>query len=134
LLVVEDNPVNGLVAKRLLEKQNHTVKTATNGREALDMMEKEMFDCVLMDLQMPVLDGFETTAAIRNKERISGGHLPVIALTAHAIAGDLERCLAAGMDGYLTKPINPKDVFATVERVLQTLKTHPPNARALLPV
>src|SRR5258708_2932679 len=128
LLVVEDNPVNGLVARRLLEKQNHTVRTATNGREALDMMEKEKFDCVLMDLQMPVLDGFEATAAIRKQERISGGHLPIIALTAHAIAGDLERCLAAGMDGYLTKPINPKDVFATVDRVLESLKTHPPNA------
>jgi two-component system, sensor histidine kinase and response regulator len=128
LLVVEDNPVNGLVARRLLEKQNHTVRTATNGREALDVIEKENFDCVLMDLQMPVLDGFGATAAIRNKERISGGHLPIIALTAHAIAGDLERCLAAGMDGYLTKPINAKDVFATVERVLRTLETHPQNA------
>jgi CheY-like chemotaxis protein len=118
LLVVEDNPVNSLVARRVLEKQNHTVRTATNGREALDMMESEKFDCVLMDLQMPVLDGLEATAAIRTRERISGGHLPIIALTAHAIAGDLERCLAAGMDGYLTKPINPKDVLATVERVL----------------
>ncbi|HWF46494.1 MAG TPA: response regulator [Bryobacteraceae bacterium] len=135
LLVVEDNPVNGLVAKRLLEKQNHTVMTAANGREALDMMEKETFDCVLMDLQMPVLDGFETTAVIRNKERISGGHLPIIALTAHAITGDLERCLAAGMDGYLTKPINTKDVFATVERVLQVLKTQAANTvTTLLPI
>jgi signal transduction histidine kinase/DNA-binding response OmpR family regulator len=127
LLVVEDNPVNGLVARRMLEKLNHTVATATNGREALDIMENEKFDCVLMDLQMPVLDGFETTAAIRNKERISGGHLPIIALTAHAITGDLERCLAAGMDGYLTKPINTKDVLMTVERVLQVLKTDPPG-------
>jgi two-component system, sensor histidine kinase and response regulator len=125
LLVVEDNPVNGLVARRLLEKQNHTVTAAANGREALDIMEKEKFDCVLMDLQMPVLDGFETTAAIRTKERISGGHLPIIALTAHAIAGDLERCLAAGMDGYLTKPINIKDVCATVDRVLQALNRDP---------
>jgi CheY-like chemotaxis protein len=122
LLVVEDNPVNGLVAKRLLEKQNHTVRTASNGREALDMIENEKFDCVLMDLQMPVLDGFEATAAIRSKERASGDHLPIIALTAHAIAGDLERCRNAGMDGYLTKPIDTKDVFATVERVLEELK------------
>jgi CheY-like chemotaxis protein len=123
LLVVEDNPVNGLVARRVLEKRNHTVRTAANGREALDMIEKEKFDCVLMDLQMPILDGFETTAAIRNQERISGLHLPIIALTAHAITGDLDRCLAAGMDGYLTKPINAKDVLATVERVLQALTT-----------
>jgi PAS domain S-box-containing protein len=117
-LVVEDNPVNSLVATRLLEKHNHTVRRAANGREALDIIEKETFDCVLMDLQMPVLDGFEASAAIRKKELISGGHLPIIALTAHAIAGDLERCLAAGMDGYLTKPINAKEVIATVERVL----------------
>ena len=123
LLVVEDNPVNGLVAKRLLEKQNHTVRTASNGQEALDMIENEKFDCVLMDLQMPVLDGFEATTAIRNKERASGDHLPIIALTAHAIAGDLERCLNAGMDGYLTKPIDTEEVFATVERVLEELKT-----------
>jgi len=89
------------------------------------MIEKEKFDCVLMDVQMPILDGFGATAAIRNKERVSGGHLPIIALTAHAIAGDLERCLAAGMDGYLTKPANANDVFATVERVLRALKKYP---------
>jgi CheY-like chemotaxis protein len=135
LLVAEDNPVNSLVARRLLEKQGHIVRMATNGLEALDMIEKEKFDCVLMDLQMPVLDGFEATAVIRNKERRSGGHLPIIALTAHAIAGDLERCLAAGMDGYLTKPIDPKHVFTTIERVLRALETHPSNAlTTLLPV
>jgi len=125
LLVVEDNLVNSVVTRRLLEKQNHTVRTAANGREALNMIEKEKFDCVLMDVQMPILDGFGATAAIRNKERVSGGHLPIIALTAHAIAGDLERCLAAGMDGYLTKPANANDVFATVERVLRALKKYP---------
>jgi PAS domain S-box-containing protein len=135
VLVVEDNPVNSLVIRRLLEKQSHNVKTATNGQQALDMIEKENFDCVLMDLQMPVLDGFEATTAIRHKERMSGGHLPVIALTAHAIAGDRERCLAAGMDGYLTKPIVAKDVFATIDRILRELKTHPRNALStLLPV
>ena len=128
LLLVEDNPVNRLVATRLIEKQNHTVTVAANGQEALEMIEKDKFDCVLMDVQMPVLDGFETTTAIRNKERNSGGHLPIIAITAHAMAGDLERCLAAGMDGYITKPIDANDVFATVERVLRVLKTHPPNA------
>jgi PAS domain S-box-containing protein len=122
LLVVEDNPVNALVTRRLFEKQNHTVRSAANGREALDMIEAEEFDCVLMDLQMPVLDGFEATAAIRGKERISGGHLPIIALTADAITRDLDRCLAAGMDGYLTKPFNPREVFALVERVLHELK------------
>jgi CheY-like chemotaxis protein len=128
LLVVEDNPVNRLVATRLIEKHNHTVRAAHNGREALEMMDKEKFDCVLMDVQMPVLDGFETTAAIRSKERNSGAHLPIIAMTAHAMPGDLDRCLAAGMDGYITKPIKTKDVLATLDRVLRALKTHPPNS------
>jgi PAS domain S-box-containing protein len=130
LLVVEDNSVNRLVTTRLLEKQNYAVRTATNGQEALDMIEEERFDCVLMDVQMPVLDGFGATAAIRGKERISGGHLPIIALTAHAIAGDLERCLAAGMDGYLTKPINANDVFETVERVVRVAKEYAQNGAA----
>jgi PAS domain S-box-containing protein len=123
-LVVEDNVVNRLVATRLIEKQNHIVRTAANGQEALDILEREKFDCVLMDVQMPVLDGLETTAAIRKRERTSGEHLPIIAMTAHAMAGDLERCLAAGMDGYLAKPIQAKALFATVERVLGTLRTH----------
>jgi CheY-like chemotaxis protein len=129
-LVVEDNVVNRLVATRLIEKQNHTVSTAANGREALDVLEREGFDCVLMDVQMPVLGGFEATAAIRERDRNSGGHLPIIAMTAHAMAGDLERCLAAGMDGYIAKPIQAKTLFATVERVLGTLKTHSPNGLA----
>jgi CheY-like chemotaxis protein len=128
LLLVEDNPVNRLVATRLIEKQNHSVTAVANGQEALEMIEKEKFDCVLMDVQMPVLDGFEATAAIRNKERSSGGHLPIIAMTAHAMTGDLDRCLAAGMDGYIPKPIKPKDVFATIEHVLGALKTAPPSA------
>jgi two-component system sensor histidine kinase/response regulator len=123
LLVVEDNAVNRLVATRVLEKRNYAVRTAANGRIALEMLQNETFDCVLMDVQMPVLDGFETTAAIRAQERNSGAHLPIIAMTAHAMAGDLNRCLAAGMDGYLTKPINSKDVFAAIERVLEEVKT-----------
>jgi PAS domain S-box-containing protein len=127
-LLVEDNPVNRLVATRMIEKQNHTVKTAVNGHDALEMIENEKFDCVLMDVQMPLLDGFEATAAIRKNEAGSGVHLPIIAMTARAMAGDLERCLAAGMDGYLPKPIKAQDVFATVERVLGALKTCPQNA------
>ena len=131
-LVVEDNRVNRLVARRLIEKQNHVVSTAANGREALEMLERETFDCVLMDVQMPVLDGFEATATIRNRERQSGGRVPIIAMTAHAMAGDLERCLAAGMDGYLPKPVHAKTLFATVERVLGSLKTHTPRALTTL--
>jgi two-component system, sensor histidine kinase and response regulator len=128
LLVVEDNPVNRLVATRMIEKRNHTVVAAANGLEALQMIGTEKFDCLLMDVQMPVMDGFEATAAIRNMERDSGGHLPIIAMTARAMSGDLERCLAAGMDGYLMKPINAKDVFATIERVLRELKLQTPDA------
>jgi two-component system sensor histidine kinase/response regulator len=129
LLVVEDNPVNRLVATRMIENRNHTVRAAANGLEALEMIEKESFDCLLMDVQMPVMDGFEATAAIRNRERDSGGHLPIIAMTAHAMAGDLERCLAAGMDDYLSKPIKAKDAFAAIERVLQAVKARSPDDR-----
>jgi CheY-like chemotaxis protein len=128
LLVVEDNPVNRLVATRLLETRNHRVTAAANGREALEIIENEKFDCVLMDVQMPVLDGLRATAAIRSQERVSGGHLPIIAMTAHAMAGDHDRCLAAGMDGYLTKPVNARDVFATVSRVIEDLKAQAPPA------
>jgi CheY-like chemotaxis protein len=125
--VVEDNPVNRLVATRLIEKRNHTVRAVANGLEALEAIQKEGFDCLLMDVQMPVMDGLEATAAIRSMERDSGGHLPIIAMTAHAMSGDLERCLAAGMDGYLTKPIKAQEVFATIDRVLRALKTQPPD-------
>ena len=124
--------MNRLVARRLIEKQNHVVSTAANGREALEVLERETFDCVLMDVQMPVLDGFEATATIRSRERQSGGRVPIIAMTAHAMAGDLERCLAAGMDGYLPKPVHAKTLFSTVERVLGCLKTHTPRALTTL--
>ncbi len=126
-LLVEDSPVNRLLATRLIERRNHTVIVAENGKEALDCIAKEPFDCVLMDVQMPVMDGFEATAAIRSQERNSGGHLAIIAMTAHAMAGDLERCLACGMDGYISKPINARELFATVERVLLELQSEPGN-------
>jgi two-component system sensor histidine kinase/response regulator len=125
LLVVEDNAVNRLVATRLIEKENHAVVAVTNGREALEIIEREKFDCVLMDVQMPVMDGFEATAAIRNNERTAGGHLPIIAMTAHAMTGDLERCLAAGMDDYITKPVKARNLFATIEHVLLAQKISP---------
>jgi PAS domain S-box-containing protein len=110
VLLVEDNAVNQRLAMRLLEKRGHHVVLAANGREALEAIERESFDLVLMDVQMPEMDGFEATAALRQKERSCGTHLPVIALTAHAMKGDRERCLAAGMDGYLAKPINPGEL------------------------
>ncbi len=117
VLVAEDNPVNQLLATRLLEKRGHRVVMTTNGREALAAIAKDSYDLVLMDVQMPEMDGLEATAVLRAKEkdRADGLHLPVIALTAHAMKGDQERCLAAGMDGYLTKPIRPEELDAILQ-------------------
>ena len=122
ILVVEDNAVNQLVAKRLLEKRGHTVIVATNGLEALAILGDPSsvgFDCVLMDVQMPEMGGFECTAMIRAGEQTTGSHLPIIAMTAHAMMGDAARCLAAGMDAYLSKPIEPNHFFDVVERHLR---------------
>ncbi len=116
VLLTEDNPVNQRLATRLLEKRGHHVTVARNGREALVVLEKETFDLVLMDLQMPEMDGFEATAAIREQEKGSGKHHQIVALTAHAMKGDREKCLAAGMDGYLTKPIRPPELDEILAR------------------
>jgi CheY-like chemotaxis protein len=110
VLLVEDNRVNQRLATRLLEKRGHFVSIAGDGREALVALEKESFDLVLMDLQMPQMDGFEATTVIRQKEKTTGNHLPIVALTAHAMKGDREKCLAGGMDAYLTKPIRPHEL------------------------
>ena len=107
VLVAEDNAVNQQIAAGMLERIGHEAVVAANGREALALLEREAFDLVLMDVQMPELDGLETTVAIRERERVEGGHLPVVAVTAHAMKGDAERCLAAGMDGYVAKPLQP---------------------------
>jgi len=118
LLVAEDNLVNQRLIAHLLEKHGHTVVIASNGREALAALEHEGFDLVLMDVQMPVMGGLEVTAAIREKEQLTGSRLPIIALTAHAMKGDRERCLAAGMNGYLSKPIQAKDLFEAIESLV----------------
>ena len=107
VLLAEDNLVNQRLAVRLLEKRGHRVVVAATGLEALKALEKETFDLVLMDVQMPEMDGLEATAAIREKEKGTGLRQPVVALTAHAMKGDREKCMAGGMDGYLTKPIRP---------------------------
>ncbi len=134
VLIAEDNPVNQRLASRLLEKRGHSVALAGNGREALAAIEKERFDIVLMDVQMPGMDGIEATAAIRSREKITGNHVPVIALTAHAMKGDQERCLAAGMDGYLTKPIRIKDLDDLLQKHL-SLRTGSRNAaKTLVPI
>jgi signal transduction histidine kinase/CheY-like chemotaxis protein/streptogramin lyase len=118
ILLAEDNAVNQMLALRVLEKHGHSVVTAANGRQALERLANESFDLVLMDIQMPEIDGFEATATIRKMEEGTGTHLPVVAMTAHAMHGDKERCLAAGMDGYVSKPINVRELLAVLESVL----------------
>jgi len=114
IVLAEDNAVNRKLAIALLEKHGHTVYSAENGRETLAVLDRERAGIVLMDLQMPVMDGFEAIRAIRAKERRSGGHLPIVALTAHAMQGDRERSLEAGADDYVTKPIRTGDLFAAI--------------------
>jgi CheY-like chemotaxis protein len=118
VLLAEDNLVNQRLAVRLLEKRGHRVVVAGTGLEALKALEKESFDLVLMDVQMPEMDGLEATAAIREKEKGTRAHLPVVALTAHAMKGDREKCMAGGMDGYLTKPIRPQELDQLLEKYL----------------
>ena len=115
ILLAEDNLVNQRLAMRLLEKRGHQVTVVANGVEAVAATEKNTFDLILMDLQMPEMDGFEATAALRKREKKTGIHLPVIALTAHALKGDREQCLEAGMDGYLSKPIRPQELDAVLD-------------------
>ncbi|NOT26438.1 MAG: response regulator [Acidobacteria bacterium] len=118
VLLAEDNRVNERVARALLERRGFTVVSATNGREAVEAVQRQAFDLILMDLQMPEMDGFEAVAAIRTMEGGVGRHTPVVALTAHALKEDQDRCLAAGMIGFLTKPLEPARLFAIVDEVL----------------
>jgi len=118
ILLAEDNLVNQKLASRLLEKHGHTVVVAADGAQALHTLEKQRFDLVLMDAQMPVMDGFEATAAIRRLEENTSAHIPIIAMTAHAMVGDRQRCLNAGMDGYLAKPVHADELFETIDMVL----------------
>jgi two-component system sensor histidine kinase/response regulator len=121
ILLVEDNRVNQLVATRMLEKRGYTIVVANNGREALAILDEAAsagFGCVLMDVQMPEMNGFECTAHIRDREQRTGSHLSIIAMTAHAMDGDEARCLAAGMDAYLSKPIQPDELFDLVDRYI----------------
>ncbi|MGD0544637.1 MAG: response regulator [Candidatus Acidiferrales bacterium] len=115
ILIAEDNPVNQQLALHLLERRGHSAVVAENGREALSAMDKHKFDLILMDVQMPEMGGLEATRAIRESEKATGQHVPIIAMTAHAMQGDRERCLNSGMDGYLSKPLDPKVFQQTVE-------------------
>jgi CheY-like chemotaxis protein len=123
--LAEDNRVNQMLAVRLLEKRGHHVQVAGDGREALEKLKAADFDLVLMDVQMPAMGGFEATAAIREMEKGTGKHIPIVALTAHAVTGDRERCLAAGMDGYIGKPIRPEELFEQIETLIPSV----PRAR-----
>jgi signal transduction histidine kinase/CheY-like chemotaxis protein len=123
VLLAEDNAVNQTLAVILLQKEGHRVVVAGNGREALDALDRQPFDLVLMDVQMPELDGLEATAALRRKERATGTHVPVIAMTAHAMKGDRERCLQAGMDGYVSKPIQPQELWEAIGFLVPVSRT-----------
>jgi len=119
ILIAEDNIVNQKVAYFMLEKQGHQVTGVRDGKEAVDAVEKSLFDLILMDIQMPNMNGFEATTAIREKEKQKGGHIPIIAMTAHAMKGDREMCLEAGMDEYVSKPLKANELFGKIETVVQ---------------
>jgi CheY-like chemotaxis protein len=116
ILLAEDNLVNQKVAARVLERRGHRVTLANNGAEAVTLCVRDTFDLILMDIQMPELDGYEATTAIRELERQTGAHIRIVAMTAHAMTGDKERCLAAGMDGYISKPIHLEELLQKVEQ------------------
>jgi|GEM_PF-589258 len=118
ILLAEDNPINRKLAVRLLEKMGHTVTVAENGRQAVSALERHGFDLVLMDVQMPELDGLDATRTIREQEVATGRHVPIVAMTAHAMKGDRERCMEAGMDDYLSKPINAAELFNAIEKLI----------------
>mgnify|MGYP000896395087 CR=1 FL=1 len=115
VLIAEDNKVNQRVAARILEKRGHSVLLADTGKQAVDIFQHQTIDVILMDVQMPEMDGIEATREIRRLEA-EGQHVPIVALTAHAMSTDKEICLAAGMDDYLSKPINPDVLVAALER------------------
>jgi two-component system, sensor histidine kinase and response regulator len=132
ILLAEDNPVNRQLAIALLNRRGHVVTVAENGKAAVEYVERERFDLVLMDVQMPVMGGFEATRVIRERERASGGHIPIVALTARAMNGDRELCLASGMDQYLAKPLRAADLYATVDALGSTAPQVEPATDALL--
>jgi two-component system, sensor histidine kinase and response regulator len=118
VLLAEDNPVNRQLAVRLLEKRGFQVSVARDGLEVVTLWERRRYDVILMDVQMPEMSGFEATGHIRRRERQTGAHVPIIALTAHAMKGDQERCREAGMDGYVAKPVKPSELFAAIEAAM----------------
>jgi two-component system sensor histidine kinase/response regulator len=124
ILVAEDNEVNRRVALRILEKEGHQVVMVGDGKKALEILRVQTFDLVLMDIQMPEMDGLEATRAIREGEGQTGKHIPIIALTAHAMSGDRERCLEAGTDDYISKPINARALLDLLEKHCPAMASH----------
>jgi CheY-like chemotaxis protein len=118
ILLAEDNRVNQRVAMSMLQRMGHQVVVANNGREALQAFGNGEYDLVLMDVQMPEVDGFEATATIRRTDAGRAGRLPIVAMTAHAMKGDRERCLEAGMDGYISKPVSRLELEKEISRVM----------------
>ena len=117
ILVAEDNPINQKLAVRVLQKQGHTSVVANNGREAIEMWEQQPFDAILMDVMMPEMDGLVATTEIRQREKATGTHIPIVAITANAMVGDREKCLAAGMDDYISKPVDVAALYATLDKL-----------------
>ena len=117
ILIAEDNPINQKLAVRLLQKQGHTSTVANNGREAVERWACQTFDAILMDMMMPEMDGLEATITIREREKITGQHIPIIAITANAMSGDRDKCLAAGMDDYISKPVEVTKLYEALNRL-----------------
>jgi CheY-like chemotaxis protein len=119
ILLAEDNIINQKVATGIVEKMGHSVRIAGDGTEVLSIMDTESFDVILMDVQMPNMDGFDATRTIREREKLSGSHIPIIAMTAYAMKGDREKCLEVGMDGYVSKPINVNELEQALDDLIK---------------
>jgi CheY-like chemotaxis protein len=123
ILVAEDNRINQIVVERLLKARGHSITIVDNGRKALEILERESFDLLITDVQMPELDGYETAAAIRIREKLTGKRLPILGLTAHGFAHDRELCLAVGMDAYLSKPVRQEELHRVIAELAQLAPT-----------
>ncbi len=119
ILVAEDHPVNRKLVTKLLEKRSFIPEVACNGEDVLRALEASTFDLILMDVQMPGMDGLQTAATIREREKLTGGHIPILAMTAHAMNRDREKCLEAGMDAYVSKPVSPGELYRAIDELLQ---------------
>ena len=126
ILIVDDLPENQILVAKLLEEKGHSIVAASNGKEAIRLFEAAPYDLVLMDLQMPEMDGFEATARIRTIERPRGAHTPIIGVTAYAMKGDRERCLRVGMDDYVSKPLDREELFEAIQRASASVPHHEP--------